>query len=127
MLSVRERQAVANGLRMAAGSRGFDHCSVGGVHILRRGRISLQPEEPSDAAEDESTGKIKGGLGEQTGRHEKQSIRADSLLCHVSIDQQWSQWAVSGSLADLINRRGQEFTVVRAGIVRLWQLPQNGK
>lgn len=51
------------GWRMAAGNRGFDRRSVGGVHILRRGRISLQPEEPSGAAEDESTGKQGGGVG----------------------------------------------------------------
>lgn len=50
-----------------------------------------------------------------------------SLLCHVSIDQQWSQRAVSGSLVDLINRPEQEFTALRAGIVQLRQLPQNGK
>lgn len=62
MLMVTESQAVANGLRMAAGNGGFDHGSAGGGHILRRARISLQPEEPSAAAGDESTG-IREDLG----------------------------------------------------------------
>lgn len=87
---------------------------------MRRGRISLQPEEPSDAAVDESTGKIKGGLGGADWKTRKAINQGRlSLLCHVSIDPQWSQWAVSGSLADLINRRRQEFTVVRAGTLTI--------
>lgn len=75
-----------------------------------------QETEEWRGAEDESTDRAA------DWKTQKAINQPGSLLCHISIDPQWSQWAISGSLADLINRHQQEFTALRAGIMWLRQI-----
>lgn len=117
---------------MGEGSEDFDQCSEGGSYFAP-GQNSLQPEATHlqsihvDTLTSERSGDRGGAEDESTDRAadwktQKAINQPGSLLCHISIDPQWSQWAISGSLADLINRHQQEFTALRTGIMWLRQI-----